>query len=167
MSEQPSSLRHKIKLTPRVLSPTCCALIPSSANRWCSWTWRESIFFLCLKWMSMRIMPSTMKVPMRGRPTNKSRSRLRGTDAVSVKKENIENTRWVSFYIKFTRQGFENACWHREACWAIQHAISKASLVNLIQRSRTWYIYFYTTLTNFSTKYLVMCKVYTDVGGIN
>ena len=27
--------------------------------------------------------------------------------------------------------------------------------------------YFYNTLTNFSTKYLVMCKVYTDVGGIN
>ena len=25
----------------------------------------------------------------------------------------------------------------------------------------------YTTLTNFSTKYLVMCKVYTVVGGIN
>ena len=25
----------------------------------------------------------------------------------------------------------------------------------------------YTTLTNFSTKFLVMCKVYTDVGGIN
>ena len=25
---------------------------------------------------------------------------------------------------------------------------------------------FYTTFTNFSTKYLVMCKVYTDVGGI-
>ena len=25
---------------------------------------------------------------------------------------------------------------------------------------------FYTTLTNFSTKYIVMCKVYTDVGGI-
>ena len=24
----------------------------------------------------------------------------------------------------------------------------------------------YTTLTNFSTKYLVICKVYTDVGGI-
>ena len=24
----------------------------------------------------------------------------------------------------------------------------------------------YTSLTNFSTKYLVMCKVYTDVGGI-
>ena len=28
-------------------------------------------------------------------------------------------------------------------------------------------LYIYTTLTNFSTKYLVMCKVYTDVGGIN
>ena len=25
---------------------------------------------------------------------------------------------------------------------------------------------FYTTLTNFSTKYLVMCNVYTNVGGI-
>ena len=27
-------------------------------------------------------------------------------------------------------------------------------------------ILYYTTFTNFSTKYLVMCKVYTDVGGI-
>ena len=27
-------------------------------------------------------------------------------------------------------------------------------------------LHFYTTLTNFSTKYFVMCKVYTDVGGI-
>ena len=27
----------------------------------------------------------------------------------------IENTGWVSFDIKFTRQGFENASWHREA----------------------------------------------------
>ena len=27
-------------------------------------------------------------------------------------------------------------------------------------------VYSYTTLTNFSTKYLVMCKVYTDVSGI-
>ena len=25
---------------------------------------------------------------------------------------------------------------------------------------------FYTTLTNFRTKYLMMCNVYTDVGGI-
>ena len=28
------------------------------------------------------------------------------------------------------------------------------------------HIYVYTTFTNFSMKYLVMCKVYTDVGGI-
>ena len=27
-------------------------------------------------------------------------------------------------------------------------------------------IWDYTTLTNFSMKYLMMCKVYTDVGGI-
>ena len=33
----------------------------------------------------------------------------------------IENTRWVSFDIKFTRQGFENACWHREACRDIEN----------------------------------------------
>ena len=46
----------------------------------------------------------------------------------------IENTRWVSFDIKFTRQGFEIACWHREACQAIQHAFSKLSLVNLISK---------------------------------
>ena len=37
-----------------------------------------------------------------------------------------KNTWWVSFDIKFIRQGFENACWHREACRAIQHAFSKA-----------------------------------------
>ena len=29
-----------------------------------------------------------------------------------------------------------------------------------------WIYKLYTTLTNFSTKFLVMCKVYTDVGGI-
>ena len=46
----------------------------------------------------------------------------------------IKNTRWVSFDIKFTRQGFENACWHREACRAIQRAFSKPSLVNLISK---------------------------------
>ena len=31
---------------------------------------------------------------------------------------------------------------------------------------RYFYNYIYTTLTNFSTKYLTMCKVYTDEGGI-
>ena len=38
----------------------------------------------------------------------------------------IENTRWVSFNIKFTRQGFENACWHREACRAMSTCVLKA-----------------------------------------
>ena len=33
----------------------------------------------------------------------------------------IENTRWVSFDIKFTRQGFENACWQCEACRDIEN----------------------------------------------
>ena len=32
------------------------------------------------------------------------------------------------------RQGFENACRHREACRAIQHAFSKSSLVNLMSK---------------------------------
>ena len=53
----------------------------------------------------------------------------------------IENTRWVSFDIKFTRQGFENACWHREACRAIQHAFSKPSLVNLISKDANLVFY--------------------------
>ena len=35
-------------------------------------------------------------------------------------------------------------------------------LANLKQLSLTTF----TNLTNFSTKYLMMCKVYTDVGGI-
>ena len=46
----------------------------------------------------------------------------------------IENTRWVSFDIKFTRQGFENACWHGEACQATEHAFSKQSVVTLISK---------------------------------
>ena len=32
--------------------------------------------------------------------------------------------------------------------------------------NKTLSIYLYTTLTAFSTKYLVMCNAYTDVGGI-
>ena len=54
---------------------------------------------------------------------------------------NIENTRCVSFDIKFTRQSFENACWHREACQAIQHAFSKPSVVNLISTDRNLVFY--------------------------
>ena len=48
----------------------------------------------------------------------------------------IENTRWVTFDIKFTRQGFGLVCWHREACRAIRHVFSKPSLVNLISKDR-------------------------------
>ena len=53
----------------------------------------------------------------------------------------IENTRWVSFDIKFTRQRFENACWHREAFQAIQKAYSKPSLVNLIWKDANLVFY--------------------------
>ena len=55
--------------------------------------------------------------------------------------QDIENTRWVSFDIKFTRQGFENACWHREACRAIQHSFSMPSLVNLISKDANLVFY--------------------------
>ena len=55
--------------------------------------------------------------------------------------EKIENSRWVSFDIKFTRQGFENACWHREASRAIQHAFSKPSLANLISKDANLVFY--------------------------
>ena len=61
--------------------------------------------------------------------------------SASPQKKEIENTRWVSFDIKFTRQGFENACWHREACWAIQHGFSKPSLVNLISKDASLVFY--------------------------
>ena len=65
----------------------------------------------------------------------------------------IENTRWVSFDIKFTRQGFENACWHREACRAIQNAFSKPSLVNLISKDANlvFYLSVYPFLNTFQT----------------
>ena len=43
--------------------------------------------------------------------------------------------------------------------WLIDCLVVSGSVVRI-------YILFYTTLTNFSTKYLTMCKVYTDVGGI-
>ena len=67
----------------------------------------------------------------------------------------IENTRWVSFDIKFTRQGFENACWHREACRAIQHAFSKPSLVNLISKDANlvFYLSVYPLLDTLQTSH--------------
>ena len=45
---------------------------------------------------------------------------------------NIQNTRRVSFDIKFTKQGLDNFCCLCEVCQAIQRAFSKPSLVNLI-----------------------------------
>ena len=51
------------------------------------------------------------------------------------------------------------------------HSFTKAKSI-LIERktinlkTKTCGIYIYTTFTNFSMKYHVMCKVYTDVGGI-
>ena len=49
------------------------------------------------------------------------------------------------FDIKFTRQGFENACWHCEACRAIQHAFSKPSLINLISIDANLVLYYQFT----------------------
>ena len=46
----------------------------------------------------------------------------------------VENTRWASFDIKFTRLGFENACWHHKVCRAIQQMFAKPSVVNLISK---------------------------------
>ena len=65
----------------------------------------------------------------------------------------IEMTRWVSFDIKFTRQGFKNACWHREACRAIQHAFSKPSPVKLISKNSklVFYLSVYPLLNTLQT----------------
>ena len=59
----------------------------------------------------------------------------------------------MSFDIKFTRQGFENACWHREGCRAIQHAFSKPSLVNLISKDANpvFYLSVYPFLNTLQT----------------
>ena len=74
---------------------------------------------------------------------NRSRVKHSTTEPLSsLHTRFIENTRWVSFDIKFTRQGFENACWHCEACRAIQHAFSKPSLVNLISKDASLVFYF-------------------------
>ena len=43
---------------------------------------------------------------------------------------------------------------------------SQGQFHKTIQRLLKFIISHYTTLTNFSMKYLTMCKVYTDVGGI-
>ena len=46
---------------------------------------------------------------------------------------------------------------------AVTHLDDRHVLVSIDPENN----YFNTILTNLSTKYLVMCKVYTDVGGIN
>ena len=52
----------------------------------------------------------------------------------------------MSFDFKLTRQGFENACRHREASRAIQLAFSKPSLVNLISKDVNLVFYLLVTL---------------------
>ena len=55
--------------------------------------------------------------------------------------------------MKFTKQGFENACLHCEACRAIQHAFSKPSLVNLISKDANlvFYLSVYPLLNTIQT----------------
>ena len=54
------------------------------------------------------------------------------TQKVNEYGQEIENTSRVSFDIKFTSQGFENASWH---------AFSKPSLVNLISKDANLVFY--------------------------
>ena len=79
--------------------------------------------------------------------------RLLTTRGLPIYTSHVDNTRWGSFDIKFTRQGFENACWHREACRAIQQAFSKPSLVNLISKNANlvYYLSVYTLLNTLQT----------------
>ena len=49
-----------------------------------------------------------------------------------------------------------------DLCSVILHLVSVIFL-----RKRELFVSLYTIFTNFSMKYLVMCKVFTDVGGIN
>ena len=52
------------------------------------------------------------------------------THSVPTALMNAVDTEWVTPGLpRMTRQGFENACCHREACRAIQHMFSKPSLV--------------------------------------
>ena len=55
----------------------------------------------------------------------------------------------MSFDIKLTRQGFENACGHHEACRALQYAFSKPSPVNLISKDLN--LVFYLSVTHWFT----------------
>ena len=73
---------------------------------------------------------------------NYNLSYQQGSTDNDILKRRIENhTRWVSFDIKFTRQGFENACWIARLCLAIQHAFSKPNLVNFISEDANLLFY--------------------------
>ena len=70
------------------------------------------------------------------------------------------SAKWVSFDIKCTRQDFENACWHRETCQAIQNAFSKLSLVNLIIKRQEPGILFISWFTLQTSNHDVMVYFY-------
>ena len=68
-------------------------------------------------------------------PTAVAQEWLLQTSSISLQTRNGSyNSHLVNRDIKFTRQGFENACWHRKACRGIQHAFLKLSLVNFISK---------------------------------
>ena len=99
-------------------------------------------------------------------------AKLSGSAHVQGEIENTRWTWWMSFDIKFTRQGFENACWHREACRAIQHAFSKPNLINLISKDANlvFYLSVYPLLNTLQTRdydvfFLFLCwfSVISDV----
>ena len=46
------------------------------------------------------------------------------------------------------------------------NVIKESKGAKILNRYNQWDMPYYTTITNFSTKYLVMRKVYTDVSGI-
>ena len=51
--------------------------------------------------------------------------------------------------------------------WYLSHKWAMKAQPSLRRRlTRNFATHIYTTFTNFSTKYRVMCTVYTDVGGI-
>ena len=85
--------------------------------------------------------------------------------ASSHRNHQIENIRWVSFNTKFSRQGFENACWHREACQAIQHACSKLSLINLIIKDANLVSLFHSSNLRLCHNFRCLCwfSIISDV----
>ena len=106
-----------------------------------------TIFFKVTKrnWVSASLSSETHALSITHRELTLSPTEKYQLVLLNIWAVYIENTRWVSFDIKFTRQGFENACWHREACQAIQHAFSTPSLVNLISKDANLLFYYQFT----------------------